>query len=49
MTPEEIAAAVTALHAARERSRVGGSKWPTIEEEVKVVLAAAERARQKLE
>ncbi len=44
-TDAERAAAKAALHAARERSRVGNEPWPTIEQEVELVLQAAEAAR----
>lgn len=44
-TEAEIEAGVKALHAARERSRTVLTPWPTIEEEARIVLEAAERVR----
>jgi hypothetical protein len=41
----EIEAAVRVLHAAREKSRTSLSQWPSIEDEVRMVLEAAEAAR----
>jgi hypothetical protein len=44
-TPAEISAAVAALHERRERSRLSNGPWPKIEEEVRIVLEAAEGVR----
>jgi hypothetical protein len=44
-TPAEIAAAVAALRERREQSRLSNGPWPSIEEEVRIVLEAAEAVR----
>lgn len=44
-TDDEIAAGVKDLQAARERSRTHLTPYPTPEDEVRIVLEAAERVR----
>jgi hypothetical protein len=44
-SPDEIAAAAKAMHNAREKSRVGGSPYPSIEDEARIALEAAEEVR----
>lgn len=46
MTNEETAAAIKALHHAREQSRTALKPWPTIEQEVQIVLEAAGKVRR---
>lgn len=44
-TEPEIQAAVKALYARREQTRTALVPWPSIEEEVEIVLEEAEKAR----
>lgn len=46
-TADEVKAAAQAMRAAREKSRVSGGKWPSTEEEARIALEAAEKARSQ--
>lgn len=46
-TDDEIKAAAQAMRALREKARVSGGKWPTTEEEAKIAVEAAEKARSQ--